>query len=267
MTWPAAATRAFPNAADRESPVAADRESPAAADREWPPGGVTPPPPYVGTKAASLDGVDEYLTGPAQSLNSATGFSYSFWFLRNDSVGTEQLLHIRQSASVYLTIQALATGTLSAVWQGFTGGTTSGGFTVGVWCQVVVTVDRPANNRVRVWVNGSLVRDDSVSASGGTTVSPTLNVARAATGGSYLNGKICDIARWSTPLDGTDATNLYNSGVRGNPEVLTGKTAAALWAFQATDNMTGTSGSIADLKGGTALTPFNTESGDLVAGP
>lgn len=222
-------------------------------------------PPYVGTKAGQTDGVDEYLTGPSQSLNAATGFSYSFWGKRNDAVGTEYVWQVRQTGTIQFHVQWLAGGTFNVTYTG-AGGTTSSGVTIGDWAQITISVDKPADKRVRVWINGTLALT-STGATGSDTVAAAINVGRASTGSNYLNGLVCDIARWSTVLEEADAVALYNSGVRGDPEVLTGKTAAALWAFTATDNMTGTSGSIADLKGGTALTPFNTESGDLVAGP
>lgn len=224
--------------------------------------------PYAGTKAGALDGVDEYMLGPSKTL-ATSGFTVSFIAKRNDSSGAEFLFHHRQSSSKYLSIyaNALKLNTTFANGASIGGETGANVLTAGAWAWIAVAVDTPSNNRLRVWVDGVLVATYTGTVTGGSNTS-TFTLGRQFTPASiYLNGAMCDVAIWGSAWSDTDAANWYNGGVRGDPEALTGLTAQALWAFQSTDNMTGTSGSIADLKGGAAVVPYNTESGDLVAGP
>lgn len=225
--------------------------------------------PYAGTKAGALDGVDEVLVGPSQTFSTSAGFGVSFWVKRNDGSGTEYLFHHRNSSSKYLVVYSTAlkiTATFAST-ASIGGETTGNVLTAGQWAHIAVSVDKPSTHRIRLWVDGVLVQTWTGSVTD-TSFASTFTLGRQFTPATlYLNGRICDVAIWDTSLTDANVEDMYNGGVRGDPEALSGLTARALWAFQSTDDMTGTTGSIADIKGGSPLVPYNTESGDLVDGP
>lgn len=231
-------------------------------------GATAAPAAYVGTKAGQTDGVDEVMTGPSKTL-STTGFTVTFIAKRNDGSGAEFLFHHRQTSSKYLAIYADALKLVTTFANGASiGGTTASNvLTAGQWAWIAVAFDKPSTHRLRVWVNGTLVATYTGTVTDGSNTS-TFTLARQFTPASiFLNGAICEVGIWSDVWSDADNVAWYNSGVRDDPEALTGKTATALWPFQSTDSMVGTSGSIADIKGGAAIVPTNTEAGDLVAGP
>lgn len=228
-----------------------------------------PPPAYLGDKAASLDGVDELLTGPSQTLSTSAGFGVTMWARRNDGSGTEFLFHLRNSSTKALAIYTTAlkiTATFAST-STIGGETTSNVLTAGQWAHIAVSVDKPSNHRIRLWVDGVLVQTWTGTLTD-TSFASTFTVGRQFSPASlYLNGCVADLGIWDVSLTDANVENMWNGGVRGDPEALSGLTARALWPFQSTDSMVGTSGSIEDIKGGAPLVPTNTESGDLVAGP
>ncbi len=227
------------------------------------------PAAYSGDRACSLDGVDELLVGPSLTLSTSAGFGVSMWAKRNDSSGSEFFFHLRNSSSKALSIYstALKITTTFASTTTIGGETTGNVLTAGQWAHIAVSVDKPSNHRLRLWVDGVLVQTWTGTLTD-TSFASTFTVGRQFSPASiYLNGGVCDLAVWDASLTDANVEDMHNGGVRGDPEGLSGLTARALWAFRASDDMTGTTGSIADLKGGSPLVPTNTESGDLVVGP
>lgn len=225
---------------------------------------------YVGNRAASLDGVDEYLVGPSQTINT-TAVAVSCWFLADNTTGEKVLCHHRlggtQYFSLYLngaTVNSDARRTSSV----FTA-TTAAVVTAGQWHHAVACLDDAGGGtgRLRVWVDGVLEATRTGAIAHGSI---TGGVAYGRVQQSflwYLNGKIADIFWWDVSLSDADVAAMWNGGSRCDPEAASGLTAARGFPFAATDDMTGTTGSVADIKGGSPLVPTNTESGDLVAGP
>lgn len=257
MTWPAAATREWPNAADRESP--------AAAAREWPTSGPTPPPPYPGTKAGQTDGVDEYLTCASPPSHPDTGFSVSFWAYQISSIASAVFVTQYTGAANFWRA-AVNGGNIQFRWTSSTSLNNNVAISTGAWTHFVAVFSGTAGSRtVDVYKNGV---PNTQSTGAGTT--PTNNgavfVGCSGTVSLFNNIRMCDVALWGSALSAGDATSLYNGGLRKDPRTV-GSGPAALWAFTSDDDMTGTTGSVADLLGGNPLVPINTESGDLVDGP
>lgn len=263
-TFPAAqASRTHPSAQT-------GRVAPAAqASRTFPSDSTESPPSYVGTKAGQTDGVDEYLTGGTPTLPNS-GFSVSFWFKRNASSGTQTLVSRRTTGTNAWQVYTSAGPYIIASWNasGGNASTSSVAFTSGAWTHVGVRYDLNGSlPRVTLFVNGAQVATATAAAGTAVAVTATVNIGRQATNNQFLNGNICDVALWDVSLSDAQFLAMYNGGTRTDPESASGETAVSLWAFQATDDMTGTTGSIDNLSGGTDATPINTESGDLVAGP
>ena len=81
----------------------------------------------------------------------------------------------------------------------------------GGWYHVVFTFD-DSSNRLRIYVNGSKINQESYS---GSTVNQNSEFSigrRHDTNGGYYNGKIDEVAYWNTELDANAITALYNSG-------------------------------------------------------
>ena len=96
-------------------------------------------------------------------------------------------------------------GTYSDI-QGSTLSDASGG-----WYHVVFTFD-DSSNRLRLYINGSRVAQESYS---GSTVNQNSEFSigrRHDTNGGYYNGKIDEVAYWNTELSDNAITALYNSG-------------------------------------------------------
>ena len=90
--------------------------------------------------------------------------------------------------------------------QGSTLSDASGG-----WYHVVFTFD-DSSNRLRLYINGSRVAQESYS---GSTVNQNSEFSigrRHDTNGGYYHGKIDEVAYWNTELDANAITALYNSG-------------------------------------------------------
>lgn len=268
-TFPAAqASRTHPSAqTGRVAPAAmADRLWPLAQPgRSFPPQEGDEPPAYVGTKAASLDGVDEYLTCASPPPHPDTGFSVSFWVYQVSSVASAVFATQYTSASNFWRA-AVNGGNLQFRWQTSTQINNAVAISTGAWTHFVAVFAGTSGARtLDLYKNGTPNTQTT-----GTGTTPTNNgavfVGCSGTVGSFNNIRMCDVALWNTALSAGDAAALYGGGLRTDPRSV-GSGPSALWAFTATDDMTGTTGSVADLQGGTAFTPINTESGDLVAGP
>lgn len=225
-------------------------------------------PPYVGTKAAQLDGVDEYLTATVATTQNS-GFAASCWVKRNDASGSEAVCQKRDNASNLWQLTISATGVVTATWTlsaNISAATSAGTYTTGTWAHIVMCCDTDSGSqRVRIWVNGTL----AATATGTLTLGSNNGILWLGrlSSGSYLNGLLCDWFLWNVSLTNADVTAMYNGGTRGDPEALSGLTAIAAFPWQSTDSMTGTTGFVDNLKSAANATPFNTESGDLVDGP
>ena len=83
--------------------------------------------------------------------------------------------------------------------------------TGGGWYHVVFTFD-DSSNRLRLYINGSRVAQESYS---GSTVNQNSEFSigrRHDTNGGYYEGKIDEVAYWNTELDANAISALYNSG-------------------------------------------------------
>ena len=81
----------------------------------------------------------------------------------------------------------------------------------GGWYHVVFTFD-DSSNRLRIYVNGSKINQESYS---GSTVNQNSEFSigrRHDTNGGYYNGKIDEVAYWNTELSDNAIAALYNSG-------------------------------------------------------
>ena len=81
----------------------------------------------------------------------------------------------------------------------------------GGWYHVVFTFD-DSSNRLRIYVNGSRINEESYS---GSTVNQSSEFSigrRHDTNGGYYNGKIDEVAYWNTELSANAISALYNSG-------------------------------------------------------
>ncbi|MFL3006866.1 MAG: FG-GAP-like repeat-containing protein [Candidatus Neomarinimicrobiota bacterium] len=81
----------------------------------------------------------------------------------------------------------------------------------GGWYHVVFTFD-DSSNRLRIYVNGSEIDEESYS---GSTVNQNSEFSigrRHDTNGGYFHGKIDEVAYWDTELSANAISALYNSG-------------------------------------------------------
>ena len=81
----------------------------------------------------------------------------------------------------------------------------------GGWYHVVFTFD-DSSNRLRIYVNGSEIDEESY---GGSTVNQNSEFSigrRHDTNGGYFHGKIDEVAYWDTELSANAISALYNSG-------------------------------------------------------
>ena len=125
------------------------------------------------------------------------------WFVNKNRVyrmgldnngGTTKIFAQHRSGGTYTDIQG---STLSDA---------SGG-----WYHVVFTFD-DSSNRLRLYINGNRVAQESYS---GSTVNQNSEFSigrRHDTNGGYYEGKIDEVAYWNTELDADAITALYNSG-------------------------------------------------------
>lgn len=223
---------------------------------------------YAGTKAGQLDGVDERLRCAVPVGVPDTNFSVSLWLKVVSSIGSAVYATGYAAGSNYWRFSQNGATTVNFRWQVTGDGLNANmtGATVGVWMHYVAVCTGTAGARqITYYRNGG----SAVYGYGaGTPVANTGNVYVGCSGlvGSFSNIEICDLATWNKALSGAEVASLYNSGTRLDPRTVAGGP-TQLWAFTATDDMTGTTGSVADLIGGNPLIPTNTESGDLVAGP
>lgn len=242
----------------------------AQSGRTFPSDSTESPPSYVGDKAGQTDGVDEYLTGAAALINT-TGVGFSCWFQSNNTTGEKVLVHLRASSSQYFSLFLDGTSVVGGVRRSTAeiNATATSAVTAGQWHHAVVCADDAGsgNVRLRVWVDGSLRATTTTALTHGTITGASAYGRIQQSAVWYFAGKLCDCFWWNDVLSDADVTAMWNDGARGDPEALSGLTAARAYPFQSTDSMVSSSGSIEDIKGGTGLTPLNTESGDLVAGP
>lgn len=221
-TFPAAqASRTHPSAQ-------AGRVAPAAQASRTFPSDSTAPPPYIGTKAGQLDGVDEYLFGPSQTINTVA-VAVSCWFYVANTTGEKLLCHQRVSGTSYFSLYvngATVSSDARRTAAAFTA-TTGAVVTAGQWHHAVACLDDAGGGtgRVRVWVDGTLQATQTGTITHGTMTSVTAYGRVQQVPLWYLNGKIADIFWWDASLSDADVSAMWNGGDRGDPEALSGLTA------------------------------------------
>ena len=125
------------------------------------------------------------------------------WFVNKNRVYRMGLDNVGGTTKIFA--QHRSGGTYTDI-QGSTLSDASGG-----WYHVVFTFD-DSSNRLRLYINGSRVAQESYS---GSTVNQNSEFSigrRHDTNGGYYNGKIDEVAYWNTELDANAITALYNSG-------------------------------------------------------
>lgn len=225
--------------------------------------------PPAGTKAGQLDGVNDYLDGPVTTVDPATGYGFSGWAQLAKVTGDQVIVHVRQSSSIQTAIYVTADKVTAYVQRtAMIQATSASLLTVGTWFHFAFSVDvYSGSNRVRVWLNGTLVATATGTLAAGT-ISGGSGIGRVDNAATwFLYGKLSDLVWWSVSLTDANVLAMYNGGARTNQEAASGLTAARYWPFKSTDSMAGGSGTIADIKGGASLAAIGTVAGDLVDGP
>lgn len=217
---------------------------------------------YVGTKAGQLDGVDEYINLGAVFSGTSSGdpFTIAFWFKTPTVTDNDFILG---GNSTVTCPSAQVTAGYLYVRSELGNRRTASAVSTNTWYHVVYRSTSAAASPT-IYLNGA--------ASNGTTggIAPTriaedLNLGRGA--GYYFNGTVCDLAIWTgEAISDAEAVEAYNAGARFDMRTMSNPP-DHWWPFGAADDMTGTTGNIDDKIGAMDGTPYNTESGDLVAGP
>ena len=179
---------------------------------------------YSNTKSLSFDGVDEYVDiGRVTELESTATFSISFW-IKPASIGTQQRIIGRYTASDYIFIAIQATGKL--VFGVRNGGGSSQTDTTTIlstntWYKVDCVFDGglSAGLRVQVYLDGTLETPVLFGTAPTTTGSNTtsFNYGRwGGLGGNNYNGQIDELAFFDYALTSGEVTSIYNSGCPNN---------------------------------------------------
>lgn len=173
-----------------------------------------------------LDGVNDYISLPDNSLNFTNDFSYSLWvnmsvthtvdiFVSNyfdTGASTRwgyQIYH--QGGKIRFSI---GPGSTSTIIQGSTS------VFVNNWYHIVVT--KKLGSAVKMYINGT--QETLTVVAGSINTNPVYNTTQNVTFGvekngattktfaSFLNGKLDGISVWDKELTQSEVTYLYNSG-------------------------------------------------------
>ena len=172
------------------------------------------------------NGSTAYVSLPNNSLNSLTGdFSFSFWVYLTSATGVQAILWNKTYDGSNFYGWALINN--NQYWVFSIGNGTNDiqlqapSFTAtNTWYNVVIT--RLGSTRSRMYVNGSLVNNNSstINPNFNSNMTPSIAVANfgptfSNTIAYYLsnNSKIDELNVWNKELTATEVTELYNSGV------------------------------------------------------
>lgn len=215
----------------------------------------------------AFGGTNEYAIKTGYSLNGLTAFTVRIR-LRTSSTDTNVYFFSSPESSaggangcdIY---QDGASRTLRASVRTVTTLTLDTGiaYNDGAWHDVFLWYD---GSNAKIYVDNV---ERATSAKTGTVdnSSNEINLARLGSFGRYIVTDLDEVAIWTSALNSTARTAVYNGGTPGSLINASIPTPAAWWRWDdALDDMTGTTGTIRDQIGSNHLTPFNTESADKV---
>ena len=207
-------------------------------------------PSFSNTYSVDFDGTNDYMSiadVDAFSLGNGSGtdnaFSISGWF-NADSIGTFYVATKDASGN-----REWAFRTISNQLSFFTFGTGGGyigrqyttALSTGQWYHAVATYDgSKASSGIKLYLNGSQV--DNADYSGGTytaalNTAAEVRICSLEKNGTFSDGKIDELAIFSSELSASDITTLYNSGVPGDISSLS---PVGWWRMGDNDSGTGT---------------------------
>jgi hypothetical protein len=162
--------------------------------------------------SVNLDGTDDYISIPNNSLQNITGdFTASAWFKTTSSSNSNPLI-AKSAASNNATPYMLyvSSGAVSALLGTGSSATiiaTSTTYNDGNWHQATLTV---TGTTILLYVDGNLKANGTFSGTRQSN-SNALYIGQTATGGSYFSGQIDDARLYTYALSGTQVKRLYNN--------------------------------------------------------
>jgi len=183
----------------------------------------SPSAAFSNTLSTLFDGVDEFGNmGQTTALEFTSDFAISVW-VKFTNVGKNEFIVdtcTDQSAGDGYQMR-LTSGNVIRWWSfkasssQFVDSTTT--FSAGSWHHLVGVRDFTAK-RNRLYVDGSLEASSTGDIDLSTSDTTNLRVAFSVVfNGLEMDGNIDELTWWSTLLNATDVTNLYNSGTPNDP--------------------------------------------------
>ena len=195
-------------------------------------------PSYLNQYSLSLDGTNDYAdAGNVTQINSATNLSVSLWFNLDNltSGGARPVLMAGGPGTFY--IWPDTNTTLSYVTGGVPHSFTVSTWSTGQWYHLTTV---HAGTSLEVYLDGSSIGTATVSAVA-SNQGNNLNIGHWTNGvgsvGNYLDGKMDEVALFTSALSSSDVTAIYNSGV---PADLTSYSPVGWWRMGDDDSGSGT---------------------------
>ena len=193
--------------------------------------------------SVEFDGANDYIdAGISSDYDIASGGSYSIWFNQANNTGSERLIVYASGTSsswkpsysdwgysLYrygnkLGIFWAAGGSQNSADQTFNAG----------WNHAVLTYD---STTAKVYLNGNTTPIVSVSATSGTSASHKLYFGLGEDANTNFEGKLDEVAYFSSALSTSDITDIYNGGV---PTDISSLNPVGYWRMGDNDSGTGT---------------------------
>ncbi len=168
----------------------------------------------------NFDGVDDYLDIPASSdydFSDEDAFSLSFWVNFNDVSSVQYIFSAEDMFWVFLNddgeIKFRYRNHPSGNWPEF-----SSSFSpqIETWYHIIITTD---NGSSKIYINGSLDEESSVSisgltANGNNTRNLELGARKVYSSDPlyFLNGSLDDVAMWNKSISASEVSAIYNQG-------------------------------------------------------
>jgi hypothetical protein len=190
-----------------------------------------------------FDGANDYIdAGISSDYDIASGGSYSIWFNQANNAGSERLIVYASGTSSSWAPSYSAWGyslyrygnRLGIFWAA--GGSQNSAdqtFNAG-WNHAVLTYD---STTAKVYLNGNTTPIVSVSATSGTSGSHKLYFGLGEDANTNFEGKLDEVAYFSSALSTSDITDIYNSGV---PTDISSLNPVGYWRMGDNDSGTGT---------------------------
>lgn len=167
-------------------------------------------------KCYSLDGTDDYIQGPSFTVPSSGEFSVCGWYYHNANKSWGRLFEFTTldvdgapSGKTYTGL-GLSSGTTPTIFNRVNdtaGNNISTGisFTTGNWYHWVSVYNK---SNIKVYINGSLVKETTFQSFAGTTFTYTHFGKSSWTGDQYLNGRINDLRIYDHALSPKEVKEL-----------------------------------------------------------